>query len=60
MYSCGIIGHRTYHNVLLLDKLLEDLILNHKVNCFNFGTKSVFTLACAKCIERLQKNTLIF
>lgn len=56
MNTCGIIGHRKYNEDLALETLLEELILKYQINCFNFGTKSEFTLVCAKCIERLQKK----
>lgn len=56
MYTCGIIGHRLFKENIFLEPLLEELIFEQRVSCFNFGTKSQFTLECAKAVARLQKH----
>lgn len=59
-YSCCFFGHRKIKETAELKdricKTIEDLILNHKVYIFLFGSKSQFDDLCHKVVTELKEK----
>ncbi len=57
---CSFFGHRntslTDEQYLELKKIIENLIISKKVNCFLFGSKSNFDFTCHKIVSELKEK----
>ena len=60
LYTCCFFGHRKINETDLLRKelynVVEDLIINKKVNTFLFGSKSEFDSLCLKVVTELREK----
>ena len=60
-HTCCFFGHRkievTDELVNRLKKIVEDLIIDKKVDTFLFGSKSQFDKLCLTAITELKKET---
>lgn len=59
IYLC-VIGHKrvkfTNEKIESLKRLIEDLIVSRKVNCFLFGTNSAFNNICIDVVNELKEK----
>jgi len=60
LYTCCFFGHRkideTEELKNNLNKIIENLIVNEKVNTFLFGSKSEFDRLCLKIVTELKEK----
>lgn len=57
---CAFLGHKkinvSHNQIVLLEKFIEHLITNYKVQCFLFGSKSEFIQLCFKIVTKLKNK----
>ena len=60
MRKCCFIGHRKINATealkIKVSELIEDLIVNHNVNTFLFGSRSEFDNLCHSIVSEIKKK----